>query len=185
MRKAKPNIPRINDNSTVKVIILFLLNELDCALNFRTLTQIILWDERVNYFVFADCLHDLSVKGALTKGVEDGEEVYSINDFGRQILESVSDTLLATMKRSLMRSATRVLAFNRTGSVISTKATPDGEGLQVQCLIQDRQHKLLDLQVYVDSEDEAFVFQKRFDEKAEHIYRSILALLSGEVKLLE
>ena len=185
--KQRRTIPRINEESTVKVIILYILDQLQLALSFQTLTEIILWDGEVNYFVFADCLQDLTEKGALVKKKEAGseEELYSITPFGKGILENVSGMLLASMKSQLMRSATRLLAFKHSGRTVGSKVEKENEGYRLVCSVKDRKYDLLEVKLYLDNLEEAQLLQKRFDEKAEHIYRSILALLSGDAKLLE
>ncbi len=184
--KQRKMIPRINDESTVKVIILYILDQLKTPLSFQTLTEIILWDGEVNYFIFADCLQDLTQKGALEKKKEgEGEELYSITPFGKGILDNVSGVLLASMKSQLMRSATRLLAFKKTGKNVSSAVEPENEGFRLTCSIKDSKFDLLEVKLYLDNIEEAQMLQKRFDEKAEHIYRSILALLSGDAKLLE
>ncbi len=185
--KKRREIPQIHESGTVKVIILYLLRELNRSLDFRTLTEIIMWDGQVNYFTFADCLEDLSRKGAVNKAGEKGKELYSITPFGEGILENVSDLLLESMKSQLMRSATRLLAFNSTGKAVKAAVEPaaDGEGCHLVCAVEDHQHRLLEVKLFMDTEEEAELFAKRFDQQAEHIYRGILALLSGDAKILE
>ena len=109
MSKKKVPFPKINEESTIKVIILFLLDELKTPLSFQTLTEIILWDGSVNYFIFADCLDNLAQKGAVDKETVGKETLYSINSFGKDILENVSDLLKDSIKTQMLRSATRLL----------------------------------------------------------------------------
>lgn len=185
MRKPK-EIPQIHEDSTVKVIILYLLNELQRPLDFHTLTEIILWDGQVNYFTFADCLEDLSRKGAVSKTGQEGKEVYTITPFGKGILENVSGMLVASMKRQLMRSATRLLAFNSTGKAVKATVEPlPNGGCHLICGVEDHQHRLLEVKLFLDNQEEGELFAKRFDERAEHIYRGILALISGDSKILD
>ena len=186
MKKPR-EIPQIHEESTVRVIILYLLEELKRSLDFHTLTEIILWDGQVNYFTFADCLEDLARKGAVSKTGEKGKELYAITPFGRGILENVSGMLLASMKSQLMRSATRLLAFNSTGKAVKARVEPLPEegGCHLICAVEDHQHRLLEVKLFLDNEDEAALYAKRFDQQAEHIYRGVLALISGDAKILE
>lgn len=184
--KKRREIPQIHEDSTVKVIILYLLDELQRPLDFQTLTEIIMWDGQVNYFTFADCLEDLADKGALAKTGEKGKELYTLTPFGKGILENVSGMLLESMKSQLMRSATRLLAYNSTGKAVKARVEPlsDG-GAHLICAVEDHQHRLLEIKLYLDTREEAELFAKRFDQQAEHIYRGVLALVSGDAKILE
>lgn len=184
MSKKKVPFPKINEESTIKVIILFLLDELKTPLSFQTLTEIILWDGSVNYFIFADCLDNLAQKGAVDKETVGKETLYSINSFGKDILENVSDLLKDSIKTQMLRSATRLLAFNRRGNVVKSEVKPLENGNELICTIKDRDNTLLDLHLYLDKKDEADKMAQRFDEKAEVIFRGVMALLSGEAKFI-
>ena len=181
-RKKLPD--RISDDYTIKVIILFLLRELDRPLSFSTLSEIIIWDEKVNYFVFTSCLADLAERGAVAVRSEGTTDYYSINELGKSLLAEVEGSLLDSVKTRMLRSATRLLAYNRSGSEIKSEVVPDGEGFKVVCTVKDSKFDLMELKVYVDTAEEAEYLKNHFDEKAEVVYRGVLALLSGETKFL-
>ena len=46
---------RLYKDDEIKMIILYLLNELDDAYDFQTLSEIIVWDGSISYFVFSQC----------------------------------------------------------------------------------------------------------------------------------
>ncbi|MBQ9545468.1 MAG: DUF4364 family protein [Clostridia bacterium] len=177
-RKKLPD--RINDDYTIKVIILYLLRELGRPLSFSALSEIIIYDGKVNYFVFASCLVDLADRGM----VDRNNDVYSINALGLELLGEVEDGLLDSVKTRMLRSAARVFAFNRSGSVITSDIVPKNDGYDLLCTIKDNKYDLVELKLYVDTKEEAEFLKSHFDDNAEIVYRGILALLSGEVKLL-
>ena len=184
MSRRKKLPARIEDDYTIKVIILFLLRELKKPLSFQTLSEIIIWDEKVNYFVFTSCLADLTDRGAVSVKNEGGGDIYSINELGLELLKEVEDSLLDSVKARMLRSATRLFAYNRSGSVINSQVIPDGNGYKLICTVKDNKFDLMELKIYVDSTEEAQFLKNRFDEKAELVYRGVIALLSGDADLL-
>ncbi len=182
-RKKLPD--RINDDYTIKVIILYLLRELGRPLTFSTLSEIIIFDEKVNYFVFASCLVDLADRGLVDRKKEEGKsDVYTINKLGLELLSEVEDTLLDSVKTRMLRSAARLFAFNRSGSVINSEIVPKNEGFDLICTIKDSKYDLVELKLYVDTKEEAAYLKSHFDDNAEVVYRGILALRTGEVKFM-
>ena len=181
-RKKLPD--RINDDYTIKVIILYLLRELGRPLSFSTLSEIIIYDGKVNYFVFASCLVDLADRGMVDRVTEGKSDVYSINKLGLELLSDVEDGLLDSVKTRMLRSAARLFAFNRSGSLINSEIVPKNDGFDLICTIKDNKYDLVELKLYLDTKEEAAYLKSHFDDNAEIVYRGILALLSGEVKLL-
>ncbi len=177
---------RINDDYHIKVYILYLFEKLDTALSQQTTAEIILWDSTVNYFVFMDCFEALKESGLLVqKGSgEQNEPLFVISATGSELLHSVEHALLEETKRKVLRSAARLLAYRKDGSEVHAEIIPEGEGYILHCSVADRKYPLMDLKVYLDHREEAEYFKNRFDERADIVYRGVLALLTGDAKFL-
>ncbi|MEA4832191.1 MAG: DUF4364 family protein [Oscillospiraceae bacterium] len=176
---------KICDEKKVKIFILFLLDRLNCRLSGETLTEIILWDGTINYFVYCDCLRALANGGLVDAQGEEYNEAYSITPLGKSVLEEVESDVLEDAKKKLLVSAARLLAFNSRGSrVESSVKTLDSGGYELSCAIHDDRYSLFELKLYLDNRGEAENMSNRFDEKAESIYRGVLALLTGDTKLV-
>lgn len=177
---------RINDDYHIKVYILYLFEKMASPLSHQTTAEIILWDGTVNYFVFMDCFEELKESGLLKefgRGEQD-EPLYVISEKGSELLSSVEHALLEETKNKVLRSAARLLAYNKDGSEVHAEVRPEGEGYVLHCTISDRRYPLMDLSVYLDQREEAEYFASRFDERADIVYRGVLALLTGESKFL-
>lgn len=177
---------RLYDDEKIKLILLYLLNELDDSYDFQTISEIIVWDGTINYFVFTDCFNQLLATGAIikTQDPDGGNDLYSISERGRESILMLEDTLVKFIKERIMRSATRLLAFKRDGSSIATIIENEEEGYRLSCTLKNKKFDLLKLQLYLDNKEEAELLQLGFDRRAEHIYSSILALLSEDTKFL-
>ena len=78
-----------------------------------------------------------------------------------------------------------MIAFKKKGTKISTdvKALPRGK-YELKCTIIDDGLELMDLKFVLDNQKQVDRMVYNFDSRPEHIYRGILALLSGEVDYL-
>ena len=177
---------RLYDDNKIKLILLYLLHELDEAFDFQTISEIIVWDGSINYFVFTDCFNQLVENGAIEKITDpDGKkELYAISQKGKVSIEAVEDTLLKYIKERIMRSATRLLAFKNNGSNVSSVITEDDGGFHLSCSLHNKKFSLLDINLYLDNKEEAELLKMGFDHRAEQIYGAILALLSDDSKYL-
>jgi len=177
---------RIYDDDKIKLILLYLLNELDDAFDFQTISEIIVWDGSINYFVFTDCFNQLLANGAIEKVLDEKneKELFRISPLGRSSIEVLEDTLVKFIKERIMRSATRLLAFKKDGSSIATAIAPKEDGYQLTCKLKNKKFDLLEIKMYFDNKEEAELLQTEFDKRAEHIYSGVLALLSGDTKFI-
>ncbi|MBQ2253188.1 MAG: DUF4364 family protein [Clostridia bacterium] len=177
---------RINDEYHIKVYILYLFEKMASPLSHQTTAEIILWDGTVNYFVFMDCFEELKEAGLLEeRGVGEQEEpLFVISAKGSALLASVENALLEETKKKVLRSAARLLAYRKDGKEVHAEIRPEGEGYILHCTINDRRYPLMDLSVYLDQREEAEYFASRFDERADIVYRGVLALLTGEARCL-
>ncbi len=177
---------RLYDDNKIKLILLYLLKELDDALDYQTISEIIVWDGSINYFVFNQCFNQLVENGSILKEVsaDSGKELYSISPTGKSAIEAVEDSLLKFIRERIMRSATRLLAFKKDGSGITSSIEPMHEGYQLTCTIQNKKFPLMELKMYLDYKEEAEVLRQGFDDRAEHIYSAILTLLSDDTKYI-
>ena len=176
---------RMYSDEKIKILLLYLMKELDQDLDFQTISEIIVWDGSINYFVFTDCFNKLVENGAIEKIVdENGTENFRITHLGRVSIETVEDTVLKPIKDRIMRSATRLLAFKKDGTTIASRVENDGDGYQLICIVRNKKFDLMEVKLYLDNKDEVDLMQDGFDKRAEHIYSTILALFSGDLKFL-
>ena len=176
---------RMYSDEKIKILLLYLMKELDQDLDFQTISEIIVWDGSINYFVFTDCFNKLVENGSIEKvSDESGNEVYHISHLGRISVESVEDTVLNPIKGRIMRSATRLLAFKKDGSTVSSRVEKSGDGYNLISTVRNNKFDLMEVKLYLDNKEEADMMKDGFDKRAEHIYRTVLALFSGDLKFL-
>ena len=177
---------RLYNDDKIKLILLYLLNELDDSYDFQTISEIIIWDGSINYFVFTDCFNQLVENGLILKTVDPDthKELFSISPEGKTSIEAVEDSLLKFIKERIMFSATRLLAFKHDGSNVVSSIEKENEGYNLTCTLRNKKFTLLELKLYFDNKEEAELLQMGFDRRAEQIYSSILTLLSEDTKYI-
>lgn len=175
---------RLYKDDEIKLIILYLLNELDEDFDFQTLSEIIVWDGSISYFVFSQCFDELIGTAAIEKKEINGETLYSISALGRDFIKEAKDSILKFVKERIMRSATRLLAFKKDGTNVSSKIEPKNSGYQLSCSISNKKFSLLEVNMYLDNREEAELLQQNFEKQAERVYSSLLAQLSGDSKFI-
>ena len=104
----------------VKVFILFLMDNVGEPLDYDTVHDIVVQDEFVNHFDFAINFSELLERGQIEESGDEGDRKYHVSADGREALESYESSLLTVIKERALRSALRLIAFNRSGSRISS-----------------------------------------------------------------
>ena len=115
---------------------------------------------------------------------EEGNRLYTVSESGREILTSYEGSLLTVIKERALRSALRLIAFNRSGNRITSTITEQNGGYNLRCAIVDKEKTIFSTEVFLTERAYAERYKRNFDENAEIIYRGSLSLLSGDVNFI-
>ena len=112
----------------------------------------------VIYFDCADCFAELIDMSHVleVEKAEGGESLYMVTDTGKSIATQLSDTLSPGIKEASYRSAIRHLSFRKRNASIDCYYNDLSNGKYlVHCEIIENGRKVLDINVEVDSKNEA------------------------------
>lgn len=174
----------LTEKFEIKVFILYLLKNLDEPLDYDTISEIVVQDGFVNFFDFADCFADLVGAGQIDAFFEGDVPTYLISSTGREAVSNVETRLYNTVRDQALRSAQRLLALRRDGTRVSSDIKPCGEGYSITCTIANSTKTVLNVELYVTEERYAHQLIGNFEDNAEHVYKGIMALLSGDVNYI-
>ena len=174
----------MKDRFQIKVFILYLLKNIHEPLEYRIINDMVMQDGFVSGRDFPICFCELLDSGQIIEERHDGKMYYRISELGAQSVTSVEFNLYDSVKEKALRSAHRLLAFYKTGNRFESEIIPHGEGYMVKCYIEDKDKTLLDLNVYLTDDKYAENLKENFMERAEVIYKGVLALLSGDVNYI-
>lgn len=176
----------LNDKYEIKIFILFLLKNIKEPLEFSTINDIVIQDGFVNYFDFAICFAELLESGQILEQKKNGDNTthYVITSAGEEAVSNVQMKLFTTVREKALRSALRLIAFNKTGTRISSNLEEHPKGYNLTCKIEDKDKVIMNLQVFLTEKYYAEKLQSNFDERAENVYKGVLSLLSGDVNYI-
>ena len=176
---------KLEDHIDVKVFILYLLNNIGEPLEFTTINDIVLQDEFVGYFDFALCFSELLESGQIKEAfLGDDGQTYVISDLGRESLESYEGSLFPMIKDKALRSALRLISYNRHGNRMVSTITEAHNGYNLHCGVVDKEKTLFSVDMFLSDRALAEKMKANFDERAEIIFRGSMALLSGDVNFI-
>ncbi|MEG1742871.1 MAG: DUF4364 family protein [Clostridia bacterium] len=173
----------LTDKFEIKVFILFLLKNIKEPLEFSTINDIVIQDGFVNYFDFSICFAELLECGQISE-IKDEKCMYVISSSGEEAVGNVEMKIFNTVREKALRSALRLLAFYKSGSKITSNLSEQPNGFKLQCKIEDNKNILLNIEVFLTEKYYAEKLKTNFDDRAESIYRGVLALLSGDVNYI-
>ena len=177
---------KLENKIDVKVFILYLLNNVGEPLKFETVNDIVVQDEFVGYFDFAVCFSELLDKGQIEEyGIdEQGDMLYTVSETGKMVLESYESSILPLIKERALRSALRLLSYNRSGKRLVNTIEESHGGYALKCGMVDKEKTLFSVELFLQDKHYAEKLKANFDERAEIIFRGVLSLLSGDVNFI-
>lgn len=175
---------RFKEKKDVKTFILYLLMQIDRPVDLATLNDVVMQDDFVNQFEFMDALFELVASGGVTKTETEGKTEYSLSTKGRVTAEMLEGDLVGMIKERSVRSAMRLLSFERRGSRAQSKVTEENGRFILSCKVTDKDGESFSLSVSLDSRRRADAMKQSFDEKPEFVYRAVLGVLSGDINYL-
>ena len=183
----------LKDKNDIKIFILYLLKNLNYPLDFNTISDIVVQDEFVNYFDFAECFAELLDCGNIEQlppnpdadGDKKDKELYRITPNGITIAEQLQSSMLNMIKEKSLKSAMRMLSFKSRGSDVSCSYTEREDGrYDLRCVVSENGNKILDLGLIIESKYQLDKMVYNFNERPEVVYRGIISLLTGDINYL-
>lgn len=182
---------RLRDKDDIKIFILYLMAALNTPLTFAELNDVSVCDGTIGAIDFAECFGELLDSGCITEAepaAEDAQEAqarYLITGEGRTAASQLRSRLLVSIRDRSLRSALRLLNFRSTGAGIHTESEPLSDGrCRVTCEAAEGGIPMLRMSLVVDSPERAEEIRDRFNDRPEHIYRAVFALLTGGADFL-
>lgn len=168
----------IHGKLDVKLLILYIMTRVAAPIDFTTLTDLVMCDDGVDYFVYAEAVAELLD----SKHLSQEGEYYSATDKGRRDGGAGETSLSPVIRRRCdQRLAPLNAALKRKAQVRSQVILAEGGGCTVQLALDDDQGCLFSLALTASSQQEGEALAKRFTDHPDRIYNGILGvLLAGD-----
>ncbi|MBE6552415.1 MAG: DUF4364 family protein [Ruminococcaceae bacterium] len=168
------------DETKIKIYILYLIENIHVPLDMNTVTEIILFDGTVNYFIYSECIRELVKSGLIIMKEEGEKEICVLSPVGKQVLDAVDGEVMDDVKKKLLVSASRFLAYKSSPSIASASIIPGDGGCFLELSIESQEKKMMSLSLYLDNFDEAETMRMKFESDPQVLYSAILSILSGK-----
>ena len=181
---------KLTNKNDIKIFILYLLQNIHYPLDFATINDIVVQNEYVNYFDFAECFAEILDMGHITEEIEDGKggekiTLYRISELGSAVVGQLQGNLLRSIRETSLKSAMKLLSFKKRGAEVFCKTYEREDGkVAIECVITEMDKEILHLNLVDDSSARIEKMKANFEDHPDVIYKGIMALLAGEVDYL-
>ena len=167
----------IRDKIDIKILILFVLRRLPESVDLPTLADLVICDDGISYFDFADCVAELIDTGHIF--CADG--MYSITEKGRRNGEITESSLPYSVRIKAEKSTNIQAQHQKRDALISTSHEyKNRSGYVVDLALSDGISNIISMELTVGSEDQAVFIENKFRKNAESVYNKILEMLTED-----
>jgi DNA-binding PadR family transcriptional regulator len=177
----RPGAPNTSDE--IKLLLCYVLSEVEEKMSFAQLNEALQEHELVNYFELISALDSLSVTGHISASEKGGGEFYAITELGRSTAATIETLLPKATRDKASRAAKKMLKRERRKREVEAEILELKKGFEVK-LAFPRGESVLSMTVFCPTIEEARLVRRRFLNDPAFIYKGTLALLTGDAEVL-
>ena len=167
----------IHGKLDIKMLTLYILSYVAAPIDFTTLTDLVMCDDGVDYFLFAEGVSELLESGH----VEKENDYYIATEKGRRNIIDLESSLPSVIrKRCDQRLAPLNAALKRKAQVRSEIIPLQGESVSVKLTLDDDEGELFSLTLLAGSREDREMIARRFSDHPDRIYNGILGVLLAD-----
>lgn len=177
----------MKSNETVKIFVLYLMENVGYPLDYLTVSDMILQTDYVIYLDFAEAFADLQDGGMVAEvgKNEHGEPMYAVTDKGSLVCRELGKSRTPIVLEHALATALRFLDFRKREVSIKSRIEEVGDGrYRFICTMTEKGVVVMEDMIVVDSIARARQMEENFNKRPEAVYRGTLALLAGNVNYL-
>ena len=175
----------LTEKNDIKIFVLYLLDNIRYPLDYDTINDIVVQDEFVGYFDFAECFAELLDAGHIKEEVTNGVALYRITEMGSQVSVQLQSSILAPIREKSLKSALRILSFQKSKAEVKCTVTNREDGrFDFKSAIIQNDVPMMELNLVVDSRERAEKMKANFLDSPEVVYKGVLAMAACEVDYL-
>lgn len=164
----------IRDKLEIKILILFVLSRLPAPVAFDKLGELVMCDEGVSYFEYAECLSEL----VSTAHVDTDGHTYSLTDKGKRNGEITESSLPFSVRVKAEKNAADLRSVMSRQSMISASHTIRRKGgYTVELSLSDGISEVVSIRLFAASQTQAAALEDGFTNNAESIYGKLLKII--------
>ena len=167
----------IHGKLDIKMLTLYILSRLAAPIDFGTLTDLVMCDDGVDYFLYAEGVAELLESGHAEKT---GENYIATEKGRRSSLDLESSLPTVIRNRCDQRLAPLNEALKRMSQVRSEVIPLDSGSVSVKLTLDDGQDELFSLSLLAASKEDGERIASRFTAHPDRIYNGILGVVLAD-----
>ncbi len=172
-------INNIYDITENKLILLFIIKKSALALTNAQITELVMRDSLMNYFLLQQYLAELISTGQILLKTKDDKQVHVLTNRGLQSLEYFELKIPQIIKEKVLESISFTKdEFKRADEVISTYSQLPKNGYLVECKVIEYGEPLIELKFTVGSKIEAKKICNYWKGNSVQLYPKIISLFT-------
>lgn len=164
----------LKDLHSVKVLICYLLKQLNSPITHDQLYEIAVGSEIINYFYFSEAMNDLYKVGAIVKEFRDGTEVLVLTSKGSSSVEEFKKYVPKSFRDKLLSSALKFFAKLKCENEVSCEIEEIEGGYYINCCIHDVKEDILQMKLYAPDMEQAKLIKDKIMLNPSDFYGKIL-----------
>lgn len=164
-----------------KLLLLYLLQQLNLPISNTKLTELVLENNYMDYFLLQQYISDLLQTELISLNKEKNKSSYIITTKGKKILEYFSNRIPEDLRSSIEEYVSKNKSIIKHAMDITAEYIAEKENEYiVHCKVKENNAVLIDLRVTVGSKEQAKIISTNFKKNAQKIYPTILNSLLNE-----
>ncbi len=160
----------------IKILICYMLLGVGEPMDRQMVTELIAGNGMANFFETAAAVDELARQGHLTE--EEGR--ISLTETGRQVGDTLAGMIPYTLRERSVKAALQLLTRIRREQENTVELEKLDHGYRVTCTIQDSASPLMSVSLRVADDMQAGLIRENFLDDPTLLYRSLLAILTGD-----
>lgn len=160
-----------------KLIILYLMNRVNCTLSNLQILKLLYDFEGFNYYYFQHILSDLVEKKYIMSYKQNEEWLYEITALGTEVLELTGNMLPGIVKHKLNVLTQDLLDNVKNELIVSAEYIPEEhETYTTKCRLSEPQRTIFELNILCNSQSEAKKIAECWKANANKYYSDIIKM---------
>lgn len=168
-----------NTSVLYKMIVLYMLENIDFPLTNSQITNFFLDREYTTYFHVQETIHELEESKLIEEKQQGTSTIYHLTEEGTKTISYFSQNIPGAIRREInayLKEHGHALR-NQNSVIADYYRTPQHE-YTVQCQVREKQTLLINLELTVPTEEIAREFCKQWPKKCDEIYAYLMQTLS-------
>lgn len=171
----KENAEMLAEN---KLIVLYLMNNVNCALSNLQILKLLYDFEGFNYYYFQHILSDLVEKNYILTYKQNEEFLYEITSVGKEILELTENMLPGIVKHRINMLTNELLNDVKNELLVTAEYIPESvDTYTTKCKLSESHKTIFELNILCNSQSEARKIAENWKNNANQYFSDIKKML--------